>query len=64
MANKMLGLIGTSFGLIALYLILDEAGGASQVIGALGSTYVDSVFALQGRDLPNRANTRVRGVMV
>jgi len=49
MGNKALGLIGTSLGLIALYLILENAGGAGQVINALSGGYVSAVKVLQGR---------------
>lgn len=49
MGNKLIGLVGTSFGLIALFLVLEHAGGSAGVINALGSTYVGAVKALQGR---------------
>jgi hypothetical protein len=49
MGRQFLGLIGTSFGLIALYLVLTNAAGSAGVINALGGTYVGAVKALQGR---------------
>jgi hypothetical protein len=49
MGRQALGLIGTSFGLIALYLVLTNALGAAKVIESLGGTYVGAVRALQGR---------------
>lgn len=47
--RQALGLVGTSFGLIALYLILSNAFGAAKVLQALGDFYVGAVRALQGR---------------
>jgi hypothetical protein len=49
MGRQALGLIGTSFGLVALYLVLTNWVGASTVLGAAGRTYVDVIKALQGR---------------
>lgn len=49
MGRQFLGLIGTSFGLIALYLVLVNWIGAANVINALGGTYTGAVKALQGR---------------
>lgn len=49
MGRQFLGLIGTSFGLIALYLLLTNSFGAKSVIEALGGSYVGAVKALQGR---------------
>jgi hypothetical protein len=49
MANKFFGLIGTSFGLVALYLVLTNAFGAEKVLRAAGDTYVGAIKALQGR---------------
>ncbi len=47
--KQLLGLVGTSFGLIALYLLLTNWLGTKVVLGALFGGYVDSVKALQGR---------------
>jgi hypothetical protein len=47
--RQALGLIGTSFGLIGLYLVLTNGSQASEVIKALGSSYVGAVKVLQGR---------------
>lgn len=49
MGRQLLGLVGTSFGLIALYLVLTNALGAAGVINALGGTYIGAVKVLQGR---------------
>lgn len=47
--KQIVGLVGTSFGLIALYLVLTNSLGAARVTGALAGGYVDAVKALQGR---------------
>lgn len=47
--KQALGLIGTSFGLIALYLVLTNWLGAKVVLGEAGATYVNVIKALQGR---------------
>ena len=47
--KSAMGLIGTSMGLIALYLVLTNFLGAKTVIGATGEAYVGAVKALQGR---------------
>lgn len=47
--KQLLGLVGTSFGLIALYLVLTNWLGAKVVLSGLFGGYVDSVKALQGR---------------
>jgi hypothetical protein len=49
MGRQALGLIGTSFGLIALYLVLTQWVGARAVLGAAGGAYVNVIKALQGR---------------
>lgn len=43
------GAIGVMLALIALYLVLEHAGGASQVIGAFGSFGTNLARTLQGR---------------
>jgi hypothetical protein len=47
--NKVFGLIGTSFGLIALYLVLSNSEATVKGIGALSRGYVDIAATLQGR---------------
>jgi len=49
MGRQALGLIGTSFGLIGLYLVLTNWVGARAVLGEAGKAYVDVIKALQGR---------------
>jgi hypothetical protein len=45
----ILGLFGTSLGLVGLYLVLRNAGGATAILRALGSGSVDVFRTLQGR---------------
>lgn len=47
--KQLLGLVGTSFGLIALYLVLTNWLGAKVVLGGLAEAYIGAVKALQGR---------------
>lgn len=47
--RQVIGLVGTSFSLIALYLLLVNATGAKQVIGAITDFYTSAVRVLQGR---------------
>lgn len=49
MGKQILGLVGASGGLIALYLVLTNFLGARLVLSALFGGYVDAVKALQGR---------------
>lgn len=47
--TRILGLFGTSLSLVGLYLLLRNAGGATQILRALGSGSVDIFRTLQGR---------------
>lgn len=47
----ILGVIGVVLALIALYLLLEKAGGATQVLGSIASGSVGLVGALQARNV-------------
>lgn len=47
----LLGVIGVVLALIALYLILEKAGGATQVLGSLASGSIGLIGTLQGRNV-------------
>lgn len=47
----LIGVIGVILALIALYLILEKAGGATQVLSSLASGSIGLVGALQGRSV-------------
>lgn len=47
----IIGVIGVILALIALYLILERAGGATQVLGSIASGSIGLVGALQGRNV-------------
>lgn len=49
MGKQIIGLVGASGALIALYLVLTNFLGAKVVLGSLFGGYVDAVKALQGR---------------
>lgn len=49
MTDDLTDLAKTSFALVALYLVLKNAGGGSQILSAGGKTYIGIVKALQGR---------------
>lgn len=48
-SHNWLGIVGTMLALIALYLILEHAGGAAQVIGTLSAGTMAIFGTLQGR---------------
>lgn len=45
----ILGVIGVILALIALYLLLEKAGGATQLLGAVASGSLGVIGTLQGR---------------
>lgn len=47
--RQLAGLVATSFGLVALYLLLTNAYGASTILREGGSAWVGLIKALQGR---------------
>lgn len=47
----ILGVIGVILALIALYLILEKAGGATSVLGSIASGSIGLVGVLQGRNV-------------
>jgi hypothetical protein len=47
--SRIVGLFATSLSLVALYLVLRNAGGATQILRAIGSGSVDIFRTLQGR---------------
>lgn len=47
--SRIIGLFGTALSLVALYLVLRNAGGATSILRALGSGSVDIFRTLQGR---------------
>ena len=47
--NRIVGLFGSALSLVGLYLILRNAGGASQILKSLGSSSVSVFRTLQGR---------------
>ncbi len=49
MGRKTLGLVGTSFGLVALYLLLTNSFGAAKLISETAKGYVGIIKVLQGR---------------
>lgn len=51
------GVIGVVLALIALYLVLEKAGGASQVIGSLAGAAMTGIGTLQGRNVSAYSNT-------
>jgi hypothetical protein len=50
-SHNWLGIVGTMLALIALYLILQNAGGAAQVIGTIGAGTMAIFGTLQGRNV-------------
>lgn len=49
MFNRIVGLFGTGLSLVALYLVLVNAGGATRILRSLASGSVDIFRTLQGR---------------
>lgn len=47
--RNILAVVGTVLALIALYLILEKAGGATQILGSIASGSLALTGALQGR---------------
>ncbi len=47
----ILGVIGVMLALIALYLLLEKASGATSILGALASSALQLTGALQGRNV-------------
>ena len=58
--RNVLGLVGVMLFLIALYLVLEKAGGASQVFGALAGGALSVFGVLQGRNVTS-GNVSVSG---
>lgn len=59
--RNLLALLGTMLFLIALYLVLEKAGGASQVFGALANGGLALIGGLQGRTVVNGSGAQVSG---
>lgn len=51
MARNWLGIVGVMLTLIALYLVLEHAAGAAQVLGTLGAGTMAIFGTLQGRSV-------------
>lgn len=49
MQKDLVGLVRTSFGLVALYLVVRNFGGAVAVFKAGGTVWANVIKALQGR---------------
>lgn len=58
--RSLLGVVGVMLLLVALYLVLEKAGGASQVIGTLAAGGLSIFSALQGRNV-NAYGVQVSG---
>lgn len=47
----ILGVVGVILALVALYLLLEKAGGATQILGALATGSLSTIGVLQGRNV-------------
>ncbi|HET9691001.1 MAG TPA: hypothetical protein VFP61_07595 [Acidimicrobiales bacterium] len=58
----LLGLVGTMLALIALYLLLEKASGATSILGALASGSLGVFGVLQGRNVSSNGTSVSGGV--